>query len=102
MPIRMNATRVKNQMGQVLDKVIEGEVVLITRHETPKAALIPMAEFEKLSNAGEQPLGALSRKYDEMLARMQTPRARKGMKAAFGASPKQLAQAALAQARKRG
>lgn len=101
-PVRINATKVKNQMGHVLDRVIQGEIVLITRHETPKAAVIPMAEFEKLSRPTGDRLGALSSKYDAMLARMQSPAARKGMKAAFDASPKQLAQAALAFARRRG
>ncbi len=101
-PVRMNATKVKNQMGHVLDRVIQGEIVLITRHETPKAAVIPMAEFDKLSRPAGDRLGALSSKYDAMLARMQTAAARKGMKAAFDASPKQLAQAALAFARRRG
>jgi antitoxin Phd len=100
--IRMNATKVKNQMGQVLDRVMQGETVLITRHEIPKAAVIPMSEFEKLSRATGEQLSTLSRKYDAMLARMQTPAARKGMKAAFDASPKQLAKAALRFARKRG
>ena len=102
MPIRMTATKVKNQMGQILDKVIEGEIVLITRHETPKAALIPISEFEKLSEASEDRLNALSRKYDAMLAEMQTPGARKGLRQAFAASPKRLAQVALAAARRRG
>jgi two-component system nitrogen regulation response regulator GlnG len=101
-PVRMNATKAKNQMGQVLDRVMQGEIVLITRHETPKAAVIPMAEFEKLSRMTGERLSTLSRKYDAMLARMQAPAARRGMKAAFEASPKQLAQAALRFARKRG
>jgi prevent-host-death family protein len=100
--IRMNATKVKNRMGQVLDRVMQGEVVLITRHATPKAAMIPMAEFEKLSPTPDKILSGLSRKYDAMLARMQTPAARKRMKAAFSATPKQLAEAALEFARKHG
>ena len=29
-PIRMNATKVKNHMGQVLDEVMQGKIVLIT------------------------------------------------------------------------
>ena len=89
-------------MGQVLDEVMQGKIVLITRHETPKAAVIPMTEFEKLSRTAGEQLSMLSRKYDAMLARMQTPAARRGMKAAFDASPKQLAQAALRFAPKRG
>jgi len=100
--VRMTATTAKNRMGEVLDKVMQGEVVLITRHETPKAAVIPMAEYAKLSGAPDEGLAALSRKYDAMLARMQTPAARKGMKAAFDAKPKQLGRAAVAFARKHG
>jgi hypothetical protein len=40
--------------------------------------------------------------FDALLARMQTPGARAGMKMAFDASPKQLGKAAVAAARKRG
>jgi len=100
--VRMTATKVKNQMGEVLDRVMQGQVVVITRHETPKAAVIPMAEFERLAQTTEQQLSALSGKYDAMLARMQTPKARKRMKAAFDASPRALAKAALKFARRRG
>jgi prevent-host-death family protein len=100
-PVRMTATKVKNNMGQVLDRVIQGETVLILRHETPKAAVVPIAEFEKLSGRPETGLDTLTRKYDAMLARMQTPSARKGMKTAFDASPKRLGRAAVAVARRR-
>jgi prevent-host-death family protein len=100
--VRMTATKVKNRMGHVLDRVMQGEIVLITRHETPKAAVVPIAEFERLSGAPDKVLSGLSKKYDAMLARMQSPEARKRMKAAFNATPKQLAEAALEFARKRG
>jgi antitoxin Phd len=101
-PITMTATDAKNQMGQVLETVMQGGVVLITKHETPKAAVIPIAEYEKFSRATEARLNALSGEFDAILARMQTPKARAGMKAAFDASPEQLARAAVAFARKRG
>ena len=101
-PIKMTATDAKNQMGHVLETVMQGSVVLITKHETPKAAVIPMAEYEKFSRATEARLNALSGEFDAILARMQTPKARAGMQAAFDASPEQLAKAAVAFARKRG
>jgi prevent-host-death family protein len=100
--VRMTATKVKNRMGHVLDRVMQGEIVLITRHETPRAAVVPIAEFERLSGTPDRVLSGLSKKYDAMLARMQSPEARKRMKAAFKATPKQLAEAALEFARKRG
>jgi hypothetical protein len=43
----------------------------------------------------------LNGEFDAMLARMQTPKARAGMKAAFAASPKELGKAAVAAARRK-
>jgi PHD/YefM family antitoxin component YafN of YafNO toxin-antitoxin module len=82
--------------------VIQGGTVVITKHDAPKAVLISIDEFEALSRANQAQLDALSGEFDAVLARMQTPAARAGMKAAFGASPKQLGKAAVAAARKRG
>lgn len=98
---RITATDAKNQMGHVLEMVMQGGVVLITKRETPKAAVIPMAEYEKFSRASEARLSALSGEFDALLARMQTPEARAGMQGAFNATPEQLAKAAVTFARKR-
>jgi antitoxin Phd len=100
-PVTMKATKAKNQMGQMLETVMQGGVVLITKHGTPKAAVISIEEYERLSRAGEAKLDALSNEFDALLDGMQTPEARAGMQAAFDASPEQLAQAALEFARKR-
>jgi antitoxin Phd len=100
-PVTMRATKAKNQMGQMLETVMQGGVVFITKHETPKAAVISIEEYERLSRAGEAKLDALSSEFDALLDRMQTPESRAGMQAAFDASPEQLGQAALEFARKR-
>jgi antitoxin Phd len=100
-PIKITATDAKNQMGHVLETVMQGGVVLITKHETPKAAVIPMAEYEKFSRATEAKLDTLSSEFDALLARMQTPKVRARIQAAFEASPEQLAKAAVSFARKR-
>lgn len=100
--VKMTATHAKNQMGQVLELVMGGGTVLITKREIPKVAVIPMAEYEKYSRATDAKLDALSGEFDALLERMQTPEARAGMKEAFDASPEQLAKAALEFARKRG
>ena len=52
--------------------------------------------------AKETRLDALSHQCDALFDRMQTPKARRGMRAAFDASPKKLGKAAVAVARKRG
>src|SRR2546430_2503275 len=98
----VTATDVKNEFGRILEKVIQGGIVVITKHDEPKAVLISVREFNALTNANRMKLDTLSGEFDALLARMQTPAARSGMKAAFDASPKQLGKAAVAVARKRG
>lgn len=100
--VTMNATDAKNQMGRMLETVMRGGVVLITRHEAPKAAVIPFSEYQRYTRAAEDQLNALRREFDQMLAGMQTAEARGGMQAAFDASPEHLARTAVKHARKRG
>jgi len=99
---RISATAAKNEFGRLLERVIQGGAVVITKHDAPKAVLLSIDAFDALSRAGQTRLDALSGEFDELLARMQTPAARGGMQAAFDASPKQLGKAAAAAARRRG
>jgi antitoxin Phd len=101
-PARFTATQAKNEFGRALEMVLQGGTVVITRHDEPKAILISMDEFYKLSHAAELTLDTLGQEFDALLARMQSPRARSGMKAAFVASPQELGKAAVIAARKRG
>ena len=95
-PIKISATEAKNRFGDLLDSVLQGGMVLITKHETPKAILLSMEEYGALSRAAESKLDTLNGEFDALLARMQTAKARAGMRAAFVASPKKLGKAALA------
>lgn len=101
-PFAVTATAAKNEFGQLLERVLRGGRVVITKHDAPKAVLISMDEFAVLSNAHKAELETLSDEFDGLLARMQAPAARAGMYAAFHATPKQLGKAAAAAARKRG
>jgi antitoxin Phd len=99
----VTATDAKKQFGRVLEMVLRGGAVVITKHDAPKAIVLSMDEFNALTQgAAVSPLEGLSADFDAVLARMQTPRARAGMKAAFAASPRALGRAAAAAARKRG
>ncbi len=101
----VTATYAKNEFGRVLEKVIpEGRhEAVVTKHDEPKAVLISVREFNALTNANRNKLDTLSGEFDALLARMQTPAARAGMKAAFDASPRQMGiKAAVTAARKRG
>ena len=94
------ATKVKNEFGAVLEKATHNGAVAITRHDTPKAVLLSYDEFESLIKVRSRSLGDLGAEFDDLLARMQTPKAKKGMKAAFNASPARLGRAAVKAARK--
>jgi antitoxin Phd len=98
----VTATEAKNKFGRLLEKAMQGGVVVITKHDAPKAVLISMDEYTALSSAPEARINSLSAEFDSLLMRMQGPRARSAMKSAFHASPKQLGKAALVVARKRG
>ena len=98
----VTATDAKREFGRLLEMVLQGGRVVITKHKAPKAVLLSLDEFDALANAKERELDSLSGEFDALLDRMQTPKARAGMKAAFGASPKRLGRAAVAAARKRG
>ncbi|HKE85226.1 MAG TPA: type II toxin-antitoxin system prevent-host-death family antitoxin [Vicinamibacterales bacterium] len=101
-PPSVTASEAKSEFGRVLEMAIQGGAVLITKHDTPKAVLISVENFNALSGAAQTKLDTLSREFDALLARMQTSKARHGMKAAFAASGKRLGKAAVAAARSRG
>ena len=98
----VTATQAKNEFGSVLERVIQGQTVVITRHDTPKAVLISVDEYNALSHASNVQLDVLSGQFDAILGRMQTSKARAGMKAAFASTPVQLGRAAAIAVRKRG
>ena len=86
----------------MLEIVLRGGRVVITKHDAPKAVVLSMDEFHALTQATERTLATLSGEFDALLAGMQTPSARAGMKAAFDASPRAVGRAAVAAARRRG
>lgn len=95
------ATMAKNEFAHVLESVLRGSHAVITKHNQPKAVLISIDEFERLSQNAAVALDSLSAEFDALLAKMQTPKARAAMKSAYNATPKELGKAALAAARKR-
>lgn len=101
-PSAISATSVKNEFGRVLDKVIQGGIMVITKHDTPKAVLLSVEDFNAIASAQRPNLEALTNEFDMMLSRMQTKQARTAMKAAFDSSPKKLGNAAVRAAKKRG
>jgi antitoxin Phd len=101
-PSSVTASEAKSEFGRVLEMAIQGGAVVITKHDAPRAVLISVENFNALSGAAETKLDALNHEFDALLAQMQTPKARRGMKTAFAASAKELGKTAAAAARSRG
>jgi prevent-host-death family protein len=101
-PAQFTATQAKNEFGRVLEMALHGDAVVITKHDAPKAILISVDQFNKLTHATEAKLDTLSLEFDALLAGMQSPKSSAAMKAAFAASPAELGKAAVTAARKRG
>ena len=95
------ATKFKNEFGSIFEQAALGGAVAITKHDAPKAVLLSYTEFESLVKSRSPSLDDLSGQFGGLVARMQTPKARKGMAAAFAASPAELGRAALRAASKK-
>ena len=89
------ASRFKSEFGTIFEQAALGGAVAITKHETPKAVLLSYVEFKALVEAASPGLDALEAQFDGLLTRLSTPAARRGMAAAFDATPAALGRAAV-------
>ena len=96
----VSASRLKNAPGAIVDQAVAGRPVVITRHDAPRVVILSFDDFEGLARAREPGLGALEARFDELLAAMQKPEAKRGVLAALKATPEELGRAAVAGARK--
>jgi prevent-host-death family protein len=94
-PAVLPATRAKQDFGAVLDRVGRGDVVVVTRHQAPRAVILSWEEYQALAPAAEPDLDALTREFDALLARMQEQEKAGALRAAFDASPDALGVAAV-------
>lgn len=85
----------KNCFAQLIERVArQSDPVIITRNARPAAALLSVAEYERLIHAIPDPLATLHADFDRPVATMQTPAARAGVDALFTTTRAQLGAAA--------
>jgi len=97
---RVPASRLKNAPGAIVDRAAAGRPVVITKHDAPRVVILSFDDFEELARAREPGLGTLESRFDELLAAMQRPEAKRGVMAALDAAPQELGRAAVAATRK--
>jgi antitoxin Phd len=100
-PRSVPATDAKNEFGSILETAVQDGAVIITKHEVPKAILISVERARALLAKHEPDLQALSREFDDLVARMRTPKARAAARGLFTATPERLAEAAVAGVKRR-
>lgn len=96
------ATSAKNGFASVLDSAVQDGAVVITKHDAPKAVLVSIDRMSELLAKHEPNLQALTREFDEMVARMRTTKARAAARSLFAAPPAAFGEAAVAGAKKHG
>lgn len=87
------AGEARHRFGALLDHATSTGPVAITRRYTTRAVLMSVEEFESLASGRQSSLAALDPELGDLLAKMQSPQARKGIAAAFTYTPAELGEA---------
>ena len=90
----VTASDLKNRFGKVIVQALK-EPVAITRRQRAEFVLLPAAQYLALQQARTAPLEALTSEFDAMVARMNTPAAKRGVAKLFAAGPAALGKAAV-------
>jgi antitoxin Phd len=93
-------TEFKQRAREVIDLVEDGKAVAILRHKKADAVLISAGDYVEFMKLRRERLNFLTQRYDDMVARMQTPEALAGVDALFSASSDELGSAAIAAAKR--
>ena len=99
----ISATEFKQRFGKTLEDVAHGQRVRITRHGRVEDSLVLLREDElrEMQARASSPLDALRDQFDDMVARMQSTKARKAVASIGSVESSSLGKAAVRD-RKRG
>jgi len=93
-------TELKKRAREVIDLVAERKAIAILRHKVADAVLISASDYVEFVKLKRERLNFLTERYDELVARMQTPESAAGVDALFNATPEKLGLAAVAAAKR--
>ena len=93
-------TELKERAREVIDLVAERKAIAILRHRVADAVLISAADYIEFVKLKRERLNFLTERYDELVARMQTPESAAGADALFSATSEDLGRAAVAAAKR--
>ena len=90
----ISSSTLKNRFGEAVQQA-QGGAVAIQRHHRTEFVLVDASQYEHLLRSQGVMLDALGEKFDLMVAKMNTPPARRAVAQLFGATPGALGKAAV-------
>lgn len=90
----ITASDLKNKFSEVA-RLTAREPVAVTRHKRREFVVLTAAQYEELQQSRRAPLDSLAAEFDQLVAKMNTPQARRATASLFAASGKALGKAAM-------
>jgi antitoxin (DNA-binding transcriptional repressor) of toxin-antitoxin stability system len=94
------STIAQNAFGRLLYRAMAGADIGIAKHNVVRAVLVSAERYQELLRHETVDLGALSSRFEQLYASMQTPEVRAATDRALRATPSEMGKAAVAQARR--
>ena len=90
----VTASDLKHHIGEVIHQAMKGPLA-ITRHNRTELVLLSADKFRELQRSHKAPLDAMTAEFDSMVAKMNTPAAKRGVKKLFQATSRELGKSAV-------
>ena len=90
----VTASVLKNKFSEVARLASSGPLA-VSRHNRREFVILTAGQYEELQQSRRAPLEGLTAEFDQMVAKMNTPKAKRATAALFSASPKALGKAAV-------
>ena len=90
----VTASVLKNKFSEVARLASSGPLA-ISRHNRREFVILTAGQYEELQKSRRAPLETLSAEFDQMVAQMNTPKAKRATVSLFAASSKALGKAAV-------
>lgn len=90
----ISASDLKNKFSEVV-RLASRAPLAVTRHNRREFVILTTEQYEELQQSRRAPLENLTAEFDQLVAKMNTPKAKRATAALFSASSKALGQAAI-------
>ena len=90
----ITASDLKNKFSEIA-RLTAREPVAVTRHNRREFVILTAGQYEEFQQSRRAPLETLAGEFDQLVARMNTPKARRATASLFAAGGKTLGKAAV-------